>query len=123
VLASTSSNLIDRPKCTDMPVTEITFDDHISETSHKRSEKFIKYTEERPAHCHCDYKLHITIIQFHNHSSPSSAEVKNCGAIPPLPHMSSWRGAWLIKHRDNFYTVTIFYLQCGVVVIPIKLCV
>jgi hypothetical protein len=26
-------------------------------------------------------------------SSPSSAEVKNVGVIPPLPHMSSWRGA------------------------------
>jgi hypothetical protein len=28
-----------------------------------------------------------------DHSSPSSAEVKNGGAIPPLPHMSSWHGA------------------------------
>jgi hypothetical protein len=27
------------------------------------------------------------------HSSPSSAEVKNGGAIPPLLHKSSWRGA------------------------------
>jgi hypothetical protein len=25
--------------------------------------------------------------------SPASAEVKNCGVIPPLPHMSSWRSA------------------------------
>jgi hypothetical protein len=25
-----------------------------------------------------------------DHSTPSSAEVKNVGAIPPLPHMSSW---------------------------------
>jgi hypothetical protein len=25
-----------------------------------------------------------------NYSPPSSAEVKNSGAIPPLPHMSSW---------------------------------
>jgi hypothetical protein len=24
---------------------------------------------------------------------PSSAEVKNGGAIPPLPHMSSWHSA------------------------------
>jgi hypothetical protein len=37
-----------------------------------------------------------------DHSPPSSAEVKNDGAIPPLPHTSSWRGASLIKHRDNF---------------------
>jgi hypothetical protein len=27
-----------------------------------------------------------------DHSSPSSAEVKNGGAIPPLSLMSSWRG-------------------------------
>jgi hypothetical protein len=25
-----------------------------------------------------------------DYSPPSSAEVKNCGAIPPLPHVSSW---------------------------------
>jgi hypothetical protein len=28
-----------------------------------------------------------------DHSSPSSTEVKNGGALPPLPHMSSWPGA------------------------------
>jgi hypothetical protein len=28
-----------------------------------------------------------------NHSHPSSAEVKNGAAIPPLLHTSSWRGA------------------------------
>jgi hypothetical protein len=28
-----------------------------------------------------------------DHSPPSSADVKNGGAIPPLPHMSSWHGA------------------------------
>jgi hypothetical protein len=28
-----------------------------------------------------------------DHSPPSSAEVKNDGAIPPLPHMPSWHGA------------------------------
>jgi hypothetical protein len=27
-----------------------------------------------------------------DHSPPSSAEVKNGGAIPPFPHMSLWRG-------------------------------
>jgi hypothetical protein len=35
-------------------------------------------------------------------SFPSSVEAKNGGAIPPLPNMSSWLDAWLIKHRDNF---------------------
>jgi hypothetical protein len=29
-----------------------------------------------------------------DHSPPSSAEVKNVGAVPPLPHMSSWRAAY-----------------------------
>jgi hypothetical protein len=28
-----------------------------------------------------------------DHSPPSSVEVKNGGAIPPLPHMTSWHGA------------------------------
>jgi hypothetical protein len=28
-----------------------------------------------------------------DHSPPSNAEVKNGGAIPPLPYMFSWRGA------------------------------
>jgi hypothetical protein len=28
--------------------------------------------------------------------TPYNAEVKNVGAIPPLPHMSSWRGGYLI---------------------------
>jgi hypothetical protein len=37
-----------------------------------------------------------------DHSSPSSAEVKNCGAIPKLPNTSSLRGAELIMYRDNF---------------------
>jgi hypothetical protein len=37
-----------------------------------------------------------------DHSPPSSAEVKNGIAIPPLPHASSWHTAKLIKHRDNF---------------------
>jgi hypothetical protein len=30
-----------------------------------------------------------------------SAEVRNGGAIPPLPHMASWCSAYLIKVRDN----------------------
>jgi hypothetical protein len=28
-----------------------------------------------------------------DHSSPTSAEVKDGGAIPPVPYISSWRGA------------------------------
>jgi hypothetical protein len=35
-------------------------------------------------------------------SPPSSDEVKNCGVIPPLPCRSSWCGAYLIKHTNNF---------------------
>jgi hypothetical protein len=37
-----------------------------------------------------------------DHSPPCSAKVKKVGAIPPLPHMSSWHRAQLIKHRDNY---------------------
>jgi hypothetical protein len=37
-----------------------------------------------------------------NNWPPSSAEVKNVGAIHSPFHTSSWRCAYLIKHRDNF---------------------
>jgi hypothetical protein len=36
-----------------------------------------------------------------DHSSPSSAEVKNGEAMPPLPHTVSWNGPYLINHRYN----------------------
>jgi hypothetical protein len=35
-----------------------------------------------------------------DHSPPSSAEVKNSGVVPPLPHTTSWRGT-LIKQRET----------------------
>jgi hypothetical protein len=37
-----------------------------------------------------------------DHSPPLSAQVENGGAIPPLPHISSWRIALLMQHRENF---------------------
>jgi hypothetical protein len=40
-------------------------------------------------------------------SPPSSAEVKNDKAIPPLPNPSSWLNAKLFKHRNKF-TFTLF---------------
>jgi hypothetical protein len=45
-----------------------------------------------------------------DHSPPSGAEVKNDGAIPPLPHMSSWHSPLIIKHTDNFIFST-FYIS------------
>jgi hypothetical protein len=39
------------------------------------------------------------------HSHPSDDEIKNGGAIPPLPHTSSRHDAKFIKHKDNF-TIT-----------------
>jgi hypothetical protein len=33
-------------------------------------------------------------------SAPSSVKIKNCGAIPPLHHMSSYSSSYL-KQRDN----------------------
>jgi hypothetical protein len=33
-------------------------------------------------------------------------QVKNGGGILPLPHLSSWHSAQLIKHRDNFTLLT-----------------
>jgi hypothetical protein len=37
-----------------------------------------------------------------DHSPPSSAEVKNGGAIPPLPHMFSWHSAVTNEEQDSF---------------------
>jgi hypothetical protein len=37
-----------------------------------------------------------------DHQFLSSAEVKNCGAKRPLPLISSWLAALLIKHRIKF---------------------
>jgi hypothetical protein len=37
-----------------------------------------------------------------DHSPSSSAELKNGGAIPPLPYKSSWHSTSLIKYRDKF---------------------
>jgi hypothetical protein len=47
------------------------------------------------------------------HSPPSSAEVKNDGAIPPLPHMPSCHSASLFKHRATlpFIAYTLLYLK------------
>jgi hypothetical protein len=42
-----------------------------------------------------------------DHSPPSSAKVKKCGAIPPFSHMSSWLSAYLIKHGDNFIFLSV----------------
>jgi hypothetical protein len=45
-------------------------------------------------------------------SPPSSAEVKNDGAKPPLPHVFSWHSAYLIKHRGNFTFFTGMLIAC-----------
>jgi hypothetical protein len=47
-----------------------------------------------------------------DHLPPSCAEVKNGGAIPPLPHISSWHSAWLIKYRDNFTLYLYLFTVC-----------
>jgi hypothetical protein len=55
-----------------------------------------------------------------DHSTPSSAEVKNVAAIPVLPYMSTWHSASLINHRDNFISLEysevmsaeLFFFQC-----------
>jgi hypothetical protein len=61
------------------------------------------------------------------------AEVKNCGVIPPLPHTSSCRGAYLIKYRDSFtlhfislfsrvvgFTVSWDVISCGLVQVCLR---
>jgi hypothetical protein len=47
-----------------------------------------------------------------DHSPPSNAEVKNGGAIPPLPHTSVWCGGYVINHRGKF-TFTLVLLTYG----------
>jgi hypothetical protein len=42
-----------------------------------------------------------------DHSPPSTTEVKNGGALPPLPHTSSWLNDSFIKHRDSFIFIII----------------
>jgi hypothetical protein len=43
-----------------------------------------------------------------DHSLLSSAEVKNGGAVPPLPDASSSLGTLLVKRRDNFTLILYF---------------
>jgi hypothetical protein len=40
-----------------------------------------------------------------DHSSNLVPRLRLCGATPPVPHMSSCRGALLIKHRENFNVI------------------
>jgi hypothetical protein len=51
------------------------------------------------------------------HSSPSSVYIQNSGAIPSIPYASSWCGAQLIKHRNNF---TAYYVQTGTRACPVS---
>jgi hypothetical protein len=49
-----------------------------------------------------------------DHSPPFSVEVKNGGALHPLPYTSSWSGGKLITHRKNF-TLTLYSRVCQAV--------
>jgi hypothetical protein len=55
-----------------------------------------------PASCTMGTRGSFLGVEAGDHSSPSVAEAKNGGAISPVPHTSSRRGAQLIKTRDNF---------------------
>jgi hypothetical protein len=57
-----------------------------------------------------EHSVAVTSYFLFRHSPPSSAKVKNGGAIPPLPRMSSWHSSQLIKHRDNFIFFCLKYL-------------
>jgi hypothetical protein len=48
-----------------------------------------------------------------DHSPPSSAEIKNGGCTPPLPHSSSWRGAQLNKPRDKLTFTLPTHMSAG----------
>jgi hypothetical protein len=54
------------------------------------------------------------------HPLPSNAEIKNGGAIPPLPHTFSWRSVKLSKHRDYLYLLHYSALViCGYCHLPL----
>jgi hypothetical protein len=53
-----------------------------------------------------------------DHSPPSSAEVRNGGAIPLLPHTYPWHGAEAIKNGDNFPFFLYIVLLCSCFLIP-----
>jgi hypothetical protein len=44
------------------------------------------------------------------HSPPTSAEVNKTWIYTFTPHPSSWRSAWLVKHRDNFTFIIIIII-------------
>jgi hypothetical protein len=43
-----------------------------------------------------------------DHSSPSTAEIKNDGVIPPLPPVSLSHAVSLLKRRNNFTIITVY---------------
>jgi hypothetical protein len=55
------------------------------------------------------------------HSPPSSAEVKNGGAIPPLPHIPSWHSAWQeVKLKKNTAEILhiLLHIQITLITLP-----
>jgi hypothetical protein len=42
-----------------------------------------------------------------DHSPPSSAEVENGAAVPPLPHTCSWHDARLIKAKAYLHLLSL----------------
>jgi hypothetical protein len=50
----------------------------------------------------CDFPGIKRPVHEANHSLPSSSAVKNGGAIPLLPHMSSWHSALLIRENCTY---------------------
>jgi hypothetical protein len=47
-----------------------------------------------------------------DHSTVSSADVKNGGVMSPLPYMSSWHSAYLITNGETF-TLTVIQRTCS----------
>jgi hypothetical protein len=56
-----------------------------------------------------------------DHSPPTSAELKEGGAIHLLPYKSSWHSAHLIKHKGNFTFFIIIIIIIVCVAIHIRL--
>jgi hypothetical protein len=76
----------------------VPYSEHVlSRTSSTKGKIFLFSTPSHPA----SYPIGTGVVspgvkrqgREADHSSPSSAEAKNVGAISPLPHMSPWHSA------------------------------
>jgi hypothetical protein len=60
--------------------------------------------------CKENAQVFLSSIFAFYHSPPSSAKVKDGGAIPPLPHMSSWHSAYHFLMSSVAFSISLIFL-------------